>query len=102
MREHAVEGPRDAGEIERVDEHWCVLDLAPAAGAPELGAEAGLLDGEPEVALLAGAQPGEPDALGDEESRKRRMFPAPPIGTTATPSAARLPPRLAASASTAS
>src|SRR3954447_6340263 len=113
VREHAVEWPRHAGEIERVDERRRVLDLAPAAraheapqlrldaagalrglllegpeaselalglddpldaggseaadqlvlevgvadeeaGPPELGAQAGPLDGEPEVALLAG------------------------------------------------
>ena len=35
MREHAVERPRHAREIERADEHRRVLDLAPAAGAHE-------------------------------------------------------------------
>ena len=138
MREHAVERPWHAGEIERADEHRRVLDLAPAAGAheapklcldapgalrglllerpeaselplgfddpldagrseaadqlvlevgvadveagpPELGAEAGPLDGEPEVALVAGvAQAGEPDALGDEQVKETPDVPGPP------------------------
>ena len=35
MREHAVEGPRHAGEVKRLDEHPAVVDLAPAVSAQE-------------------------------------------------------------------
>ena len=73
-------------------------------GPTQVGAEAGPLQTAPEVALLAGVtQAGQLRSRprGPNSSRKCRMFLAPPIGTTAMPSAASSRPRRAASASSA-
>jgi hypothetical protein len=73
-------------------------------GATEVGTEAGSLQTAPEVALLTGvtqARQPEVQPRGPNRSRKCRMFLAPPIGTTAMPSAARSRPRRSASASSA-